>query len=136
MVCYVVHLLLSKLFIVISYPASSRTLSNLKRARLLICCIGCSGRKPIDHIWAVSNQAGVEETKAALNLIASTVSAMLLGPDAVQVGVAPRSGVEKAEIRLNDHDTHGQFFNDLELRELSGALTDRAIEYIRTTGRN
>lgn len=76
----------------------------------------------------------MDETKAALDLIASTVSEMVLGPNNVQIGVAPRLGEEKAEIRLNDHDTQRQFFKDLEQRQLFGALTDLSIEYIRTKG--
>jgi hypothetical protein len=59
---------------------------------------------------------------------------MELGTNGVRVGVAPRNGEKKAEIRLNDHDTHDPFSRNLDLLEVSGALTDRAINYIRTEG--
>lgn len=95
---------------------------------------GCSGQRKMDHIWAISDQAGVEETNYALDFIKSTTADMTIDPLHVQVGLAPRFCDEGIGIRLKDHDTKEGFWNDLDRRRLSGLRSDRTIEYIRKQG--
>lgn len=95
---------------------------------------GCSGHKKMDHIWSISDWAGVEETNLAIEFINSLTRDMTIDPDHVQVGLTPRFCEEASGIRLKDHDTGKGFRDALDKRRLVGLRTDRTLEYIRTEG--
>lgn len=95
---------------------------------------GCAGHKVMDHIWSISDQAGVEETNLAIDFINSLTLDMTIDPDHVQVGLTPRFCDEGSGILLKDHDTGKGFRDALERRRLVGLRTERTIEYIRRQG--
>jgi hypothetical protein len=87
-----------------------------------------------DHIWSISEQAGVEETNLAIDFIKSLTQDMTIDPDHIQIGLAPRFCDEGSGIRLKDHDTGSGFREALDKRRLNGIRTERTIEYIRREG--
>ena len=95
---------------------------------------GCSGSKKMDHLWSISDQAGVDETNYALDFIKAVTAEMNIDPLRIQVGLTPRYCDEGNAIRLKDHDTREGFWRDLDRRRLSGVRSDRTIEYIRREG--
>jgi len=87
-----------------------------------------------DHIWSISDQAGVEETNLAIDLIKSLTLDMTIDREHVQVGLAPRRCDEASGILLKDQVTGNGFRDALERRRLVGLRTERTIEYIRRQG--
>ena len=92
------------------------------------------GHKMMDHIWSISDEASVDETNFALDLIEAVTSVMEISPLAVQVGVSPKRTQAIRPIRLKDHDNKVEFWRTLDDRRVTGTRTDIHILYIRTQG--
>src|SRR6218665_1945937 len=95
---------------------------------------GCAGHKFMDHIWSISDQAGVDETNLAIDFINSLTLDMTIDPEHIQVGLTPKCCDEARGILLKDHDTGKGFRHALAKRRLVGLRTDRSIDYIRRHG--
>ena len=95
----------------------------------------CSARGPVDVLFALPDQAGVEDTDQALEMVASVASLMEMGEEQSLVGITPRNCDDIAdEIRLGDNDMLQGFLTSLEQRRLTGTETWRHLRHMHTVG--
>ncbi|KAI0209761.1 hypothetical protein LSAT2_005535 [Lamellibrachia satsuma] len=95
---------------------------------------GCTGRYPLDVIFALPDQAGIDDTQRSLAFIKGIVGEMEMSPVQVQVGVTPRMCFLNKAVQLNDNDNAEGFLTSLDDRQLSSSRTNIHLKYMREEG--
>lgn len=95
---------------------------------------GCSGHFPLDLLFALPDQAGIDDTAVLLKFIKSVTGDLVISPVQVQVGMTPRLCSLKKAIQLNANDNFEGFLVSMDERQLSGTRTDNQLKYMRQEG--